>query len=202
MHSNELPTFTSTDAANGHLIRIRDPFAETLPNKLLGLFAILLEQQYTFQLCIVVNYDKHLIFTMMTSSNGNNFRVTGHLCGGFTGPRWIPPHKGQWRGALMFSLICVWINGWVNNGGAGDLRRNRTHYDVSEMTTLYIKLTLNTIPHGKACQSQFKIHTTADARLYIGVAKYKIHMKIREIYISSRSIIPQKPSPSSHMWAR
>ena len=23
-------------------------------------------------------------------------------------------HKGQWRGALMFSLICVWINGWVN----------------------------------------------------------------------------------------
>ena len=24
------------------------------------------------------------------------------------------PHKGQWRGALVFSLICVWINGWVN----------------------------------------------------------------------------------------
>ena len=23
------------------------------------------------------------------------------------------PHKGQWRGALMFSLICAWINGWV-----------------------------------------------------------------------------------------
>ena len=23
------------------------------------------------------------------------------------------PHKGQWRGALMFSLICVWIYGWV-----------------------------------------------------------------------------------------
>ena len=21
-------------------------------------------------------------------------------------------HEGQWRGALMFSLICVWINGW------------------------------------------------------------------------------------------
>ena len=25
------------------------------------------------------------------------------------------PHKGQWRGALMFSLICAWINVWVNN---------------------------------------------------------------------------------------
>ena len=35
------------------------------------------------------------------------------------GPR--SPHKGQWRGALMFSLICDWINGWVNNREAGDL---------------------------------------------------------------------------------
>ena len=41
------------------------------------------------------------------------------------------PHKGQWRGALMLSLICVWINGWVNNGEAGDLRRHRAHYDVT-----------------------------------------------------------------------
>ena len=42
-------------------------------------------------------------------------------------------HKGLWRGALMFSLICVWINGWVNNREAGDLRRYRTHYDVTAM---------------------------------------------------------------------
>ena len=33
----------------------------------------------------------------------------------------------------MFSLICVWINGWVNNREAGDLRRYRAHYDVSVM---------------------------------------------------------------------
>ena len=43
------------------------------------------------------------------------------------------PHKGQWRGALMFSLICVWINGWVNNREAGDLRPHRAHYEVSVM---------------------------------------------------------------------
>ena len=42
-------------------------------------------------------------------------------------------HKGQWRGALMFSLICVWINGWVNNREAGDLRRYRAHYKVTVM---------------------------------------------------------------------
>ena len=43
------------------------------------------------------------------------------------------PHKGQWRGALMLSLICVWRNSWVNNLEAGDLRRYRTHYDVIVM---------------------------------------------------------------------
>ena len=52
------------------------------------------------------------------------------------GIHWSPvnsPHKGQWRGALMFSLICVWINGWANNREAGDLRRYRAHHDVSVM---------------------------------------------------------------------
>ena len=68
----------------------------------------------------------------MTSSNGNIFRVTGPLCGEFTVPL-NSPHKGQWRGALMFSLICVWINGWVNNREVGDLRRHRGHYDVNVM---------------------------------------------------------------------
>ena len=46
----------------------------------------------------------------------------------------FPAHKGQWRGALMFSLNCAWINGWVNNREAGDLRRHRAHYNVTVMT--------------------------------------------------------------------
>ena len=45
------------------------------------------------------------------------------------------PHKGQGRGALVFSLTCAWINSWVNNSEAGDLRRHRAHYDVILMTT-------------------------------------------------------------------
>ena len=44
-----------------------------------------------------------------------------------------PPHKGQWRGALMFSLIYAWINGLANNHEAGDLRRHHAHYDVTVM---------------------------------------------------------------------
>ena len=43
-------------------------------------------------------------------------------------------HKVQWRGALMFSLICAWTNGWVNNRDIDDLRRHRAHYDVAVMT--------------------------------------------------------------------
>ena len=43
------------------------------------------------------------------------------------------PHKGQWRGALMFSLICAWINVWANNRAAGDFRCHNVHYDVIAM---------------------------------------------------------------------
>ena len=62
-------------------------------------------------------------------------------------PGEFPPHKGQWRGALMFTLICARINGWVNNREAGDLRRYRTHYDVIVMTPQILKMIGNSINH-------------------------------------------------------
>ena len=55
------------------------------------------------------------------------------LCAGNSPVPVNSPHKGQWRGVLMFSLICVWINGWINNRGAGDLIRHRGHYDFNVM---------------------------------------------------------------------
>ena len=55
------------------------------------------------------------------------------------------PHKDQWRGALMFSLICVWINDWVNNRDAGDLRRYRAHYDVIVMITFECLINVHTL---------------------------------------------------------
>ena len=72
---------------------------------------------------------------MMTSSNGNIFHVTGHLCGEFTGLRWIPPQRPVTRSFDVFFDLrlnkrCV----WVNNREAGDLRRYRAHYDVTVMT--------------------------------------------------------------------
>ena len=74
--------------------------------------------------------DIYLGQDMMTSSNGNIFRVTGPLCRSPVNS----PHKSQWRGAaLMFSLIWAWIHSWVNNRDAGDFRRHRAHYDVIVM---------------------------------------------------------------------
>ena len=43
------------------------------------------------------------------------------------------PHKGQRRGALIFSLICAWTNDWANNRIAGDLLHRCAHYGVAVM---------------------------------------------------------------------
>ena len=50
-------------------------------------------------------------------------RVTGPLCGEFTGHRWIPLTKAS----------DDWANGWANNRHASDFRRPRAHYDVTVM---------------------------------------------------------------------
>ena len=57
--------------------------------------------------------------------------VTSHELHGFSPAD--SPHKGQWRGDLMFSLICAWTNGWANNRDAGYLRCHCAHYDVTVM---------------------------------------------------------------------
>ena len=46
------------------------------------------------------------------------------------------PHKGQWRGALMFSLIWSWTKGCANNRNASDLRHHCVHYCPASRTTL------------------------------------------------------------------
>ena len=54
------------------------------------------------------------------------------------------PNKGQWRGALMFSLICAWINVSVNNREAGDWRRHRAPCDITIMLSSFVNILHNT----------------------------------------------------------
>ena len=83
--------------------------------------------------CPVFKVNRQELNPMMTSSNGNIFRVIGPLCGGIHRSSVNSPHKGHWSGALMFSLILTWINGWENNREAGDMIRHCAHYDVTVM---------------------------------------------------------------------
>ena len=59
--------------------------------------------------------------------------VTGPLRWGIHKSPGDSPRKGQWRRALMFSLICTWTNGWANNRDAVDMRCHRAYYDVTVM---------------------------------------------------------------------
>ena len=57
-------------------------------------------------------------------------------------------HEGQWRS--LFSLICAWINGWIDNREAGDLRSHGAHYDVTVMhavTVLEISLIMHDLTY-------------------------------------------------------
>ena len=79
----------------------------------------------------------------------------------------------------MFSLICVWINGWVNDRVAGDLRRQQAHYDVIVMRwNIHIFVISN-------------IHTWIDH-----VASSDYHLK----HISRCHIMPHMPcNVSDHL---
>ena len=61
------------------------------------------------------------------------------------------PYKGQWRRALIFSLICVWINGWVNTREAGDLRCYCAHYEVRVMEISNSQMTPFVLPRAAIC---------------------------------------------------
>ena len=74
---------------------------------------------------------------MVTSSKWKQLPRYWPFVRGIRGSPGNSHHKGQWCGALIFSMTSAWINGWVNNREAGDLRRHRAHYDVIVMITRY-----------------------------------------------------------------
>ena len=60
------------------------------------------------------------------------------------------PHKGQWRGALVFYLVCA----SVNNRSTGDLRCHYAHYDVIVMWVFIFSHPTLSSASGKATLTQ------------------------------------------------
>ena len=100
----------------------------------------------------------------MTSSNGSIFRDAGHMCEECIDHRLIPRTKANGAELFMFSLICTWINSWVNNRNAGDLRRNRAHYDVPVMYVIHYTGIISDV------NSMFYFRVTTEALACIEVA--------------------------------
>ena len=101
------------------------------------------------------------------------------------------PHKGQWLGALMFSLICAWINIWVNNREADDLKSHGTYYDVIVMYHyFYVK-----------CQCQ---HNNIETKWHVSRRRFQMHFTERKIlYLDCHcNWFLRIQSTISHHWFR
>ena len=105
------------------------------------------------------------------------------------------PHKGQRRGALMFSSICVWINGWVNNREAGDLSCHRAHYDVIVMDARFVVIDDTKLVSGRLLEfsnwhfwSYVEIYSLPSlilTCLILSYLKYIISVSIRGMLVSA-----------------
>ena len=89
------------------------------------------------------------------------------------------PHKGQWRRAWLFSLICAWITVWINNREAGDFRRHRAHYDVTVMPNAG-----PTLCHHCSCRRHNR------SRLRVFWQNFVGHRRFRKKYLWPDYIIP------------
>ena len=119
-----------------------------------------------------------------------HFRVTGPLSGESIGHRWIPPHKGQWRGALMFSLICAWANGWTSCGYAGDVSRHDAQYDVTVILRIKGPRDVSSVMKSTGCVSMVCVCLDSWISLFFASCKSLIiltrNMKQRQFLLSNK----------------
>ena len=67
--------------------------------------------QWQIPFCMMASIADPWYFVMVTSSNGNIFRVTDSLCGEFTGDRWVPRTKTSDTELWCFLWFAPWVNG-------------------------------------------------------------------------------------------
>ena len=111
------------------------------------------------------------VSNMITSSNGNTFRVTGHLCGEFTGPRWIPLTKAS--DAELWCFLDLRLNkrlskqpwGWWFETLSRPLWRHRT--GLSRKMPIRTRDILHSSPRGvRSClNAETYFHTHGNLKI-------------------------------------
>ena len=91
------------------------------------------------------------------------------------------PHRGQWRGVLMFSLISTRVNGWVNNREAGDFRRHYAHYDVIVMDSQEVLVDLAMVKNGWLLQMTFSKVYYYENYFWLTILTYVVAVWVRII---------------------
>ena len=83
-------------------------------------------------------YTKSYPFGMMTSSNGSFFSALLAFCVGNSPVTGEIPSQKPVTELWCFLWSVPWINVWVNNREAGDLRRHRAPYNVIVLVSIHI----------------------------------------------------------------
>ena len=134
------------------------------------------------------------LFTIQMACEGQTFNIHDGVIKSKHFPRYWPfvsgihrspvdsPQNGQWRGALMFSLICFWTNGWANNRDSGDLRRHRTHYDFTVMNDVYTCM-LWVMLHLLVSSEWYMYVCTSSVNIWLNLARFEmIYAKSFELH--------------------
>ena len=129
----------------------------------------------------ILYYSMMYVLPMMTSSNGNTFRVTGPLWEESTGHRWIPLTKAN-DAELWCFVLCA-----SEPTVAGDLRRHRAHYDVIAMTLSH------SVSHCDVCT----VHRILFWRLFISLICLNLNMKVIKFLCS---LVDRKSLVSRTSW--
>ena len=95
------------------------------------------------------------------------------------------PHKDQWRGALMFNLVCTWTNSWANKRVAGDVKRHCAHYDVIVMK-MYVQhkpfITSTTEGHWKLKVSLYTNECWSNEIIAVNMPVLRVAVQIFFLY--------------------
>ena len=109
------------------------------------------------------------------------------------------PHKGQWRGALMLLWSAPWINGWVHNREAGDLRRHHCNHQWFSLDEYGSINSLDPVEYGHVKKSQ---QSKLKSRTWLWVISYSLNMgQVTKLWLSCYLVLLSTDSKTGNKTA-